>query len=68
MDKTDEEILKNDPELANLYTDDEDGDEEGDGESNGGLGSPGTAGSDGCNSGMTWCICHSRNRVLGPIR
>merc|ERR1719295_1689925 len=29
---------------------DEDGDEDGDGESNGGLGSPGTAGSDGCNS------------------
>ena len=28
MDKTDEEILKNDPELANLFTDDEDGDEE----------------------------------------
>ena len=24
MDKTDEEILKNDPELANLFTDDED--------------------------------------------
>ena len=35
---------------------DEDGDEDGDGESNGGLGSPGTAGSDGCNSGMTWCL------------
>ena len=28
MDKTDEEILKNDPELANLFTDDEDGDED----------------------------------------
>ena len=35
---------------------DEDGDEDGDGESNGGLGSPGTAGSEGGNSGMTWCL------------
>ena len=26
MDKTDEEILKNDPELANLFTDDEEDD------------------------------------------
>ena len=28
MDKTDEEILKNDPELANLFTDDEEDDAE----------------------------------------